>query len=460
MLNHCYFLPVLLWLLGASCGLSERSPAAIPTGLSGSISGITDSTLAIECGDQTFEVMVRQDRFELELPIYDPCYATVKGFDWSLPIYLLPGESLHMDISLDQKSVSSKYEGRAAAANQYLLAHKKFTEVNRPSLDTVWEGDEMKLKQVLRRFRSKENAFHKKYLRENINLDPHFMTGEKARILYRWGSRLHRFYSHHRDLTKRPPTLSTGKSFDYKDELSLNEGRFIGLPEYDAYVQSVVIQEVSNRAQEIENYTYADAAFEEIHKIEDQDVKDYALEVAMRQILINERYTEGELATLMDQFLAACQNGDRIYRIQNLYDQWLRIQPGRKIPDLSLNQGSMQLPLTQGKLNYIYVCTEVNQMDPDLTTMPDDPQLQILEVVAKSGVPSVTLQTKHTGSKKAIQQAIITKEDLSTLQHLFMKSHAPFALIVDGHGRIIDYDAALPDDPELYAFLDRLTKAS
>ncbi len=457
------FIPILFLLLLFSCTRQERPSAAIPTNLTGIFEPSLDSMFVIKYDDYTFDIHVIDGRFDIELPIYDPTYAWLILDEETVPLYILPGHSLEIRLEQASDGYTIEFQGKAAESNKYLVAHQRFARVNQPDFATLFASDEMGLKQELRRFRSKEFAFHKKYLRKNINLDPNFMTGEKARILYRWGLMLHQYYSMHADPNKRPPLLAKEKSFDYKNELNLNEGRFIGIPEYDSYVKSTVLSNGQNRSRDIENHTFADAAFEIIETIQDQDVKDFALEVVMKQILTKESHPEHEMSSLLDHFLAGCQNGDRIYRIQTLYDRWLSLVPGKKAPPITfIDRLNVHRSIDdlRGKPCYIFLWSDTldhEQMCSLWSSYDDLPDLHLIDVFIGT---SETWPDADFFAPTCKHQWRLDPSQLKYLEETYLIKDLPSAVLIDGQGRIIDSKAPLPGDPTLFTGLQQLLTTS
>ncbi len=354
-MSRLYRLLSILCLLIIVISCEQTTDVSPPevTKLFGTVATFQDSLITLHSSEEQSSLILKNGRFTWDFSIHEPMYASLIYAGREYPIYLEPGFQLAVTLDTTNR-LSVSYEGRGSEANNFLAAYQHFEEVNKPNFDALWDSEELVFRQEIRRYRSKEEAFIRNYQRKNHNLDPEFITREKSRVLYRWGNRLWTYYAQPNIMATKG--LPREEEFDFQDELNLNEDELLHTPEYRTYIKNEIVEKArlmsKGRFAEQSQLTFSHIS----ETIDNQDVKDFALLLIMEEILSSDEAERH--AFWMDKFLVECQNGEIIAKVQSLYDQWDRLQRGRKAPLFKMespDDNFLRLRDYRGDLVYIYV---------------------------------------------------------------------------------------------------------
>ncbi|NND31608.1 MAG: AhpC/TSA family protein [Saprospiraceae bacterium] len=449
-------------LVAASCQQATEKQDSGKVRLFGQIEGDSPSGQTIQLFDALDREMtsdIAEDgRFSLEMPLSSPGYFLLRVD--SKPIQLYLSENYNLTLRLEAGSPEVQITGRGSENNQYIRAFERFEAANKPAYDRLLVRHEEDFLLEARRYRSKCEAFLSNYQAKNVNLDPKFISKERARILYAWANRLVQYPEAHLFYTGEDEFAVSANYHDYKKTVNLDAIDLLTLPEYQNFVTSYIDYEAEILKKKGDKRDLDQIRFDLVTQdINETGVRDFAMFSILRRAM--QHGLSGVTKDLLSIFYDQCQNSLMLAEIRGEEHGWLRIAPGKTAPAIKgVTLSGERVNLSQFEGKFIYLNFWASWCTP--CTSEYATFAHVAEVIDSNSIVlmSISLDTdrdiwqRHSRERtKPVIDLFLTKDVVNEVREEYQIRSLPRYILVDPSGKIIDSNAPGPSDAALLSLL-------
>lgn len=406
-------------------------------------------------------VELKDEIFRIDLNVESGAYYVLKHGKTSIPLYLAPGYQLKMTLESGKSLETLTFEGRGKESNQYIQAFEAFERANKPSYDQLLSKTEEEFLVEARRYRSKSEAFLNNYQLQHFNLDPKFLSKERARILYAWANRLIHYPEAHIYFTGEDDFAVSDTYHDYMKTVNLDAVDLISLPEYQTFIKSYIDSEADILREKGDMRDPDQIKFEvAIQSISEQEVKDFAMYYVMSEVLADGINSVSE--DLTAKYLTLSQNSAMRAEIKELFQKWLDLQSGETAPPITAHDlKGEKFSLHDFKGRFVYIsfwaswCTPCHSDYENLKSLRSTLDKEEIAFITLSLDDDADVWAKQVTERKSddITEWRIAEKQIPVIKEKFVLKSLPRYVLLDPEGQIISATAPGPADPSLLHLL-------
>jgi len=460
---------IIAFILTVLTACSNIEAESIPqsTSLLVTASNVKGTKLIIK-DSYDFEVgsaILQESQFQLPAVIESDGYYTLQIDSREIPVYLSEGSTLAIALEGLGSKLNVTFRGTDAESNKYMQAFQLFEETNKPEYDILLAKDEDDFLLETRRYRSKCEAFLSNYQSKNFNLDPIFISRERARILYSWANQLTYYPQAHRYFVDGDDFVLSDNYHDFKKTVNLDAADLLTLKEYQDFVNSYIQSEAEMLIAKGDKRDPIQVRFD----IAGQHISETAvLDFAMYSILTEAmRHGMDEVTeALVSIFEFKCKNAVFLAHIKEMTQRWNSISAGKKAPELKLQDSSghaLDLHRFEGK--YVFINFWASWCSPCLSDY--DKLMKIADQTKRTDLIILSVcidedRTTWTQGLRSAKRDIIEAwlpDDLNSdkIKDQFVLNSLPRYMMIDREGRMVDPTAPAPGSLQFQKLLSQLS---
>ncbi|MCB0687588.1 MAG: redoxin domain-containing protein [Saprospiraceae bacterium] len=374
-----------------------------------------------------------------------------------IPLYLSPGYNIQISYDTSRRDSIIIYAGRGKESNEYLLAFSQFESINKPAYDQLLAKSEEEFLLETRRYRSKSEAFLNNYQEHHFNLDPNFISKERARILYAWANRLLHYPESHIYYTGEDEFAVSDSYHDYKKTVNLDDPDLISLPEYQTFVKAYIESEAEILQKKGDKRNRNLIRFDLAKQlINESVVRDFVMHDIVMDAIQFGMDMHGE--SLVQNFLDNCQNSVMRAEVNGLAEEWENISPGNEFPSLSAyDKNGLKFRISDHQGKFIYLRFWTSKCQPCISEYPT--LINLADSVNKGNLVVVDLNLDEdqnswsniikTWDQPSILEVQVSRSKIEQVKKKFVINGLPRYILIDPNGIILDPVAPPPSDPSL-----------
>lgn len=461
-MNRIFIGVGLLILLG--CNSQPAPPPVANTLIKGSVTGAYTGQIELldangfQAGSST---LGEKGDFNISIVTSTGSYYKLVYKDLMIPVYLSPDYQLQLYFDPGDLQSTVRFSGRGKESNEYMLAFGEFEKTNKPAYDQLLIKSEADFLLEARRYRSKCEAFLKNYQEHHFNLDPNFITKERARILYAWANRLIHYPEAHLYYTGEDEFVVSDTYHDYKKTVNLDASELISLAEYQQFVLAYIDSEAEILQKKGDKRQSTLIRYDLCNQlITEPQIRDFAQFKILQQSL--RLGNDDETGQLARAFSRKSENALMRTEIKSMLDQWEAIGNGRPAPSfmaLTRDGKSFDMQSLNGK--FVYLRFWASWCQPCLTEVEvlqdlDDSLADL--IVVSVNLDETKEQWLHelpdtllSSSQIEVQ---VPQDHLEKVKALYMINSMPRYIFIGPDGRLLDSMAPGPHSFELREMMD------
>ena len=403
--------------------------------------------------------------FRFTKQLSSPSYFTFR-FGRSLhTIYLIPGDSLSVELNLQQRSNDPVYAESLAPINNYIL---KASKVSREVTSNFRELFSIPIDAFTHKLDSAKNEIEKIMVSEGIE-NTEFIAFEKERLNYQNLNLLFYYPNYNARLTgKTFSPDSADYSFMNGVDLSIEENLHINeyaslVTDYVQHLSSIDVGKPENKGKS--NFEKHLMFFDLIDSlVTSQEIREYIKHQRVIETIQWENLEEAK--SLYEHFMREAVNESYIGMVSAAYKLRIMLAPGTEAPAFSLtgiDGNTYNLSDFRGKLVYIDFwaswCAPCRAEIPSLLKLKEEYKNKPIAFVAISLDDDVEAW-KNMVEEKGLKgyQLHAEKAWSSDVAKKYQIKGVPTFVLIDADGKFIEYNVARPSNPEINLIFDKHLK--
>lgn len=446
----------------AACSTKEPKVSIF----SGQIINPADNIAFLISEGVTDTISLNEDgTFSKEITLSHPSYFTLKNGRGSTIIFALPGEDLKATINLKDPSETPVFEGKTADINQYIHKVSAIARSIAPKYRELYSAPRdifvLKLDSIKNEYSTllKNSDIHNKS----------FLELENARIGYMIRNLLH-------DYPVYKSYFAPEDSVNYEDDYKFSENIDYNKPEHlhiAAYADLIMknfqllFQSISSAEQNVGKSEFEKMViyFEKVDSlVSDSKIRDF---IKHNSVIEAIQWSSLEVSkNVVEHFLRSASTESYRNIVANAFARRMLLAPGANAPEFTLtgiDGAEYSLKDFRGKLVYIDFwatwCRPCLMEIPHLTKLKEAYKNKPIAFVAIS-----------VDSDKSAWEEMVKRDKLSGYQ-LYAENNwqsetaknyqvrgIPTFVLIDGEGKIIEYNAPRPSNSEINLLIDKYLK--
>ncbi|MDX9845728.1 MAG: TlpA disulfide reductase family protein [Tenuifilaceae bacterium] len=446
----------------ASC--SNFGPKEVE--LSGQINNLDNNYALLISKGVTDTLWLNDDgSFITKFMLEEPTYFTLRAGRIRNTIYLAPGDNLNVLVDITNPTNNPVVEGKCALANNLIWENNQtISELSRGFRDLY----QLPLDEFEQELDSIKSMLHGKISGFGVT-DKDFVSLEKARIDYHFKS-LRYDYPDYFSRISGEEFVAPESFFAFMSDMNFANPKHFSINEYTGLVYKHIQK------------TYRDELAKDEHKgksefernlmlfgmidslVPNQTIKDYYKYTSTSETV---KWASLEVAkNVAEYFLANTQTTVYTDIIRKALDKRMLLAPGQPAPEFTLtgiDGNTYSLSDFKGKLVYIDFwatwCGPCKRQLPFLKTMKEAYKGKPIAIIAisldddKNAWVKMVTEDKLDGIQLHADRAWLS--DVAQQYQVFA---IPTFVLIDGEGKIIEYPAPRPSDPETGLLVDKHLK--
>ncbi len=380
-------------------------------------------------------------------------------------LYLEPGDSIFLEFDEADTGTDIVLTGRGAERNLYLQQRAAGERAVSKLMRTLYKKDE---NVFLKAMDSLENA-HLESLDKisSKTAGERFYELEKARIKFDIGLKTLRYPEYHRYLAQDTAYQPSKEYMQTFSDITLNDTAWLAIPEFEHYamelLQKNALEEYQGLSKDQQDATdLVVLEFEEVNEVADKKaVREFLMyHVLQRQL---KYYGPDEMVdSLINVFRERCQKGKYVSRIEEMREDWRKIEPGNIAPGFNypdLKGEEHALEDFKGKYVYIDVwatwCGPCHRQIPHLERLISDYSDKNIVFL------SVSVDENRQAWEDMVQEKEMKGYQLyaggweAKIARKYMINSIPRFILIDPAGKIVDSNAPRPSSDEIRELFDQ-----
>ncbi len=369
-------------------------------------------------------------------------------------IYLKPGMNLKISVDGNEFDETIHYEGAGADINNYLAAEMLADEKNKSILSPIKiaslnEKDFLKFNDSL--YQVKLSKLKKSGIK-----DKNFIELQSKKYLIDRNSLLLQYPNYKTYIEKKAFKVSP----DYPqafDGLDINDSRLIKVPGYLNLVKSYILRDL-NQATLKDDFMYGMISNAEKKLSTNPTLKEYVItQIAEDGIGYTKR-----LEDFYNVFTRNVKDPKKRKKIENKYNQLLKLQPGNPSPDFTaydINGKEYHLSDFKGKNVYIDLwatwCAPCRMEIPYLEKLKKDYEGKNIEFISIDVYDDKAKWEKMVKSGKITGMQLIIPDRNAEFLKIYDVRGIPRFIFIDKEGKIIDQNVSRPSNPVTRELIDK-----
>lgn len=446
----------------ASC--SNFGPKEVE--LSGQINNL-DNNYALLIGKGVTDTLWLNDdgSFTTKFMLEEPTYFTLRAGRIRNTIYLAPGDNLNVLVDITNPTNNPVVEGKCAQANNLIWGNNQQIGDFSKSFRNVFALPLVAFEQKLDSVRQ---VMHNRIDQSGIT-NKKLLEMEKARIGYYLKSLKYDYPDYFSRMTGEE-FIADENFFGFMGEVSFDNPKHFSLNEYTGLVYKHIQKNYQDELKKDEHKGKSEfernlMLFGMIDSlVPNQTIKDYYKYTSTSETV---KWASLEVAkNVAEYFLANTQTKVYTDIIRKALDKRLLLAPGQPAPDFTLtgiDGNTYSLSDFKGKLVYIDFwatwCGPCKRQLPFLKTMKEAYKGKPIAIIAisldddKDAWVKMVTEDKLDGIQLHADRAWLS--DVAQQYQVFA---IPTFVLIDGEGKIIEYPAPRPSDPETGLLVDKHLK--
>lgn len=445
---------VLIGLCFVYCTLTNKSSIVE---VSVEISNNSQSEIVIESYFGKKKTILENDVFTFKFPYEKVNFYRVEIEGFKIPVYVLPGEPLHIKVDEESLRESVSYSGETAKESQYLLDHVVYGKIRGRSRSKRLSMSEHE------DFLNASIAHYdgKKALLDSLHsissgFDEDFYIQSMASIDYVMAQeRIYYSMNDTQNYEKAYTSLNAYlKTINFDDSKQLQNPKFRGF--IDAYI--------SYKSPEIWRSSIESFFHTIDQNLSDKEVKEFAYFTKINDA-VRFRGVEG-VAEKLAFFKSYSSNTYFIDILDKGFQKWAHLMPGKKAPPIqvqNINGKEVSIEDYHGKVVYIDIwatwCPPCKKELPHLATLKEtyknNPNI---EIVAISMDQDLSAWENFVSDHEMKGTQLWNKEAFdSEWSENYLVNSIPRFILIDADGNIVTPTAPWPSKrDELIPMIDKL----
>jgi thiol-disulfide isomerase/thioredoxin len=390
--------------------------------------------------------------FLYDIMLDKPSYFTLFVGRNQVMVYMQPGDSVNFDADV-QMFDNATFSGSSSVYNEYLTKYSQKQGDFAQQMQSVFRAKEAQANQTMDSLRADQMAVLTEMEANFSNMDPMFLETEQNRIKYFWGLN-HVMYPLYYAYYNQIDDYETSPDYDtYLAELSLDESKWLYIPEYRQFVSNYLNSKVSGYFEDTalmaEQASFTAYQLTQIKELfQNSDVRSYLAYRIMKDHVSYDGIKDYDV--IYPLFSELCTAESFQSEINAELAEWDNLKTGKPAHDftgVTLTGDSVRLSDFVGK--YVYVDVWATWCNPCLREIP------FLMNVEKEfeGRNIVFLGVSVDRNKEAWESMMTTKELAGTqiyvglsedLSGYYKISGIPRFMLFDKDGNILEVSADRP----------------
>jgi thiol-disulfide isomerase/thioredoxin len=457
------FIPIIITALTISACTLEKPKTSV---LSGQFLNFTSSFALLTSEGITDSIFVNEDgSFSTQIELTNPSYFNLRGGRVGATLFVLPGEDLSIVVDINAPAEIPEFSGSTADINRYIYKANNITRGLTSNMRELYSYPRDifmgKLDSV------KADIFN--LLEELPNHNKQFVELEKARIGYRFMSLMYDYPMYNArlleyDFVENDEDYAFLETVNFNNQKHLHINEFANLlyKHFQKVYQGISVDETNKGKSEFEKMIIY---FEKVDSlISDSKIRDF-----IKHSSIIETIQWGNLEVsknVVEHFLSRAKTESYRILVEQAFSKRMLLAPGEPAPEFThtgIDGNTYSLTDFRGKLVYIDFwaswCGPCRAEIPHLKTLKE----------AYSSKPVVFVAISLDDDKSAWERMVKDQELkgyqlhaekawLSESAKKYQVNGVPTFVLIDGEGKIIEYNAPRPSNPEISLLLDKHIK--
>lgn len=401
----------------------------------------------------TLQVM-QGGQFEVRREIDRAGYYKMYVANQELMLFVRPGDSLEVSADGTRLVESVSFTGRGAKINEFLKRKALMSMKQTPDSRVMYSMTEREF--VLMLDSLKNNIlFSVKEFAADPDADARFIELEEASVLYQFAQQRLNYQEAHAYYSKNDSFVVSDSFNDYLSGLDINNDDLMNLEEFLVFARTYLSSLTHNKLKHTDgNYSSAQFMTEAVAIAEktfkNKNVKDFVIfSLLSDQIL----YSGVEnLQTVVDGFMASCQNKDFVDELRQKAEEWSPLQKGKEAADFSgLTTSGDTISLSDFRGKYVYLDVWATWCGPCRLEIP-----KLKELEEKYRNRNIVFVSLSIDQEKVAWAEMVAAEEMKGVQiHManardeaFVKTYLirsiPRFILIDKDGRFVNSNAERP----------------
>ncbi len=403
--------------------------------------------------------------FTTTFMLEEPTYFTLRAGRIRNTIYLAPGDNLNVRVDIQNPTNNPVVDGKCALGNNLIWENNQtISELSKSFRDLY----QLPLDEFELALDSIKTSLNTRVTNYGVN-DKHFVALEKARIDYHLKS-LKYDYPDYFSRISGEEYIADENFFAFIAELNFANTKHFSINEYTGLVNKHIQKIYRDELKKDEHKGKSDfernlMLFGMIDSlVPNQIMKDYYKYTSTSETV---KWASLEVAkNVAEYFLANTQTQVYTDIIRKALDKRMLLAPGQPAPEFTLtgiDGNTYSLSDFKGKLVYIDFwatwCGPCKRQLPFLKTMKEAYKGKSIAIIAisldddKNAWVKMVTEDKLDGIQLHAERAWLS--DVAQQYQVFA---IPTFVLIDGEGKIIEYPAPRPSDPETGLLVDKHLK--
>jgi thiol-disulfide isomerase/thioredoxin len=452
----------LMALLAISCNNNEPKVSIIK----GELANYSDTIVRIMSKGLTDTVFIKSDgTFEYETQLLNPVFLTVRIGRPTLNLFLLPGETLIVKHDFSNAIDKVVFEGELGEANRQVASTNK-------SLRSAFPDFRAFYALPFEMFSAKLDSVKGLAIQSLDSLVGHhkvYKALEKQRIDYAVKGMMLDYPMYNSNFTGielNPDSID----FSFMNDFNFNLNENLSVPEYASVVSKYVntlhwinFQKTKDNGKS--NFEKRVILFELIDSIVTNiEIRDYIKHQSVMETIQFEALEDAKNST--ELFLSQAKTQPYVNLIKNALNYRMILSPGKPAPSFSLtgiDGTTYQLSDFAGKLVYVDFwatwCRPCREQLPHFAKLKeiyagkpvafiaisvDDDRDAWVKMVTEQGMKGIQLHADRAWSSDVVKK--------------YQVRAIPTFVLIDENGKIVEYPATRPSNPDINLIIDKLLK--
>jgi thiol-disulfide isomerase/thioredoxin len=446
----------------ASC--STKGPKMVE--INGKIDNLDASFALLMSKGITDTINIESDgTFSKKFEISEPTYYTLRAGRISNNIFVLPGDILTFNLDIKQAADGPTFEGKNANINNYILdVNKTFRTFSQNIVELYSQAEEGFKSDI----DSLKTLVHDQLVNSGIE-NKKFLELEKARINYRILSLVYDYPSYNARISGNQ-FVFIPENYEFMNEVDFNKVKHIHISEYTSLINKHLQQNYYSAISSDEHKGKSDfernlILFDMVDSmVTDQTLRDYLKQISTLEAV---QWSSLEIGkNVAEHYIANVKTDAYKAIVESALAKRMLLAPGQSAPSFTLtdiNGETVSLSDFRGQLVYLDFwaswCGPCRRQIPHLKKMKE----------AYANKPVAFVMISLDDDKDAWIKAVNDESLTGTMLHAekawssdvaqqYQIKGVPTFVLIDGEGKLIEYNSPRPSDPEATLLIDKHLK--